>query len=110
LWPGTAEAQALGMDLNEFYTKLHKIFFIKPKEEIRMATVTNDMPFMEIRVKAKAEIMSSGEMVNLIRAFEKFAEKTCKIWDEYGLDDASALFEELIEDIEPIHFIESVAE
>ena len=32
-WPGDIEAQALGVDLNEFYTKgYHKIFFVKPRE------------------------------------------------------------------------------
>lgn len=30
LWPGTAEAQFLGIDLNEFYKReYHKIFFVK---------------------------------------------------------------------------------
>lgn len=31
LWPGDAEAKALGMDLNEFYRLgLNKIFFVEP--------------------------------------------------------------------------------
>jgi hypothetical protein len=33
-WPGYLEAQALGMDLNQFHaTGLARLFFIKPKEE-----------------------------------------------------------------------------
>jgi len=32
LWPGSAEATALGIDLNEFIIKgYHKIFFVKPR-------------------------------------------------------------------------------
>ncbi len=32
IWPGYAEAQVLGIDLNTLYSKgYHKIFFIKPK-------------------------------------------------------------------------------
>ncbi len=31
LWPGSAEAEQLGKDLNEFHLQgLHKIFFVKP--------------------------------------------------------------------------------
>ena len=31
LWPGFAEAQTLGVDLNEFYSQgFYKFFFIKP--------------------------------------------------------------------------------
>lgn len=34
LWPGSAEAAALGTDLNSFYRLgLHKVFFIKPASE-----------------------------------------------------------------------------
>lgn len=30
-WPGSLEANALGIDLNELYAKkLHRIFFVKP--------------------------------------------------------------------------------
>lgn len=33
LWPGSAEADALNIDLNEFHVRdYHKIFFIKPKK------------------------------------------------------------------------------
>jgi len=32
LWPGSVEAFALGVDLNEFSVKYKDIFFIKPKE------------------------------------------------------------------------------
>ena len=32
IWPGTAESEYLGVDLNEFYQfHLHKVFFVKPK-------------------------------------------------------------------------------
>jgi hypothetical protein len=32
LWPGAAEAEMLGMDLNEFHRKgYERIFFVKPK-------------------------------------------------------------------------------
>jgi hypothetical protein len=32
LWPGSVEAEALGIDLNELYSQgYHKIFFVKPK-------------------------------------------------------------------------------
>ena len=31
LWPGSAEAEALGVDLNAFYAEgHHRIFFVKP--------------------------------------------------------------------------------
>lgn len=31
-WPGKLEAEALGIDLNEFYARgYHKTFFVKPK-------------------------------------------------------------------------------
>lgn len=31
IWPGQAEARALGIDLNEFYVRgLHLLFFVKP--------------------------------------------------------------------------------
>lgn len=34
LWPGAAEADMLGLDLNEFYARgFHEIFFVKPNEE-----------------------------------------------------------------------------
>lgn len=33
LWPGSAEADALGVDLNQFYMLgHHKVFFVKPEE------------------------------------------------------------------------------
>jgi hypothetical protein len=32
LWPGRAEAQMLGIGLNEFDWKYGKIFFVKPRE------------------------------------------------------------------------------
>ena len=33
LWPGKAESQVLGKDLNQFYASgIYKIFFIKPKK------------------------------------------------------------------------------
>lgn len=32
IWPGEAEADYLGIDLNEFSEKYDKLFFIKPKE------------------------------------------------------------------------------
>lgn len=32
IWPGAAESEYLGIDLNQFYRlHLHKFFFIKPK-------------------------------------------------------------------------------
>jgi len=32
LWPGHAEAEALGVDLNQFHVKgYHKVFFVKPR-------------------------------------------------------------------------------
>jgi len=31
IWPGYAEAQTLGVDLNEFAVKYSRLFFIKPK-------------------------------------------------------------------------------
>lgn len=32
IWPGYAEAQLLGIDLNELYRRgLHQVFFVKPK-------------------------------------------------------------------------------
>ena len=32
-WPGTLEADAMGIDLNEFYRKsFHKILFVKPSQ------------------------------------------------------------------------------
>lgn len=34
LWPGAAEAQSLGIDLNEFYARDYdKIFFVKPEKK-----------------------------------------------------------------------------
>ena len=33
-WPGSLEAAALGIDLNEFYVKgFHRVLFVKPKKE-----------------------------------------------------------------------------
>lgn len=32
VWPGKAEAEYLGMDLNEFCTSVSKLFFIKPND------------------------------------------------------------------------------
>jgi hypothetical protein len=32
LWPGVAEAAALGVDLNEFSIRHRKVFFVKPEE------------------------------------------------------------------------------
>jgi hypothetical protein len=33
LWPGSAEAAALGVDLNTFYAQgYHQVFFVKPKK------------------------------------------------------------------------------
>jgi hypothetical protein len=33
LWPGDAESQSLGIDLNKFYAEgYYKVFFIKPEE------------------------------------------------------------------------------
>lgn len=34
IWPGSVEAEYLGIDLNQFYQNgFHKIFFVKPKAE-----------------------------------------------------------------------------
>lgn len=33
IWPGVAESEILGVDLNEFYERMfHKIFFVKPRK------------------------------------------------------------------------------
>lgn len=33
IWPGSAEAKALGVDLGDFHKRgLHKLFFIKPRQ------------------------------------------------------------------------------
>jgi hypothetical protein len=35
LWPGEAEADMLGLDMNGFYAKgFHKLFFVKPNKEV----------------------------------------------------------------------------
>jgi len=35
LWPGIAEAKALGLDLNKFMAQYGRLFFIKPNNESR---------------------------------------------------------------------------
>jgi hypothetical protein len=35
MWPGDAESNALGIDLNEFHLRgLHRVFFVKPNANL----------------------------------------------------------------------------
>ena len=36
IWPGFAEAQTLGVDLNEFSQRYSEIFFVKPKHAVSL--------------------------------------------------------------------------
>jgi len=41
IWPGKAEADYLGIDLNEFHRQgLHEIFFVKKENKIMESTAT----------------------------------------------------------------------